>query len=693
VWTDVTADMDHRVGYSIHVGRTSPQQQPQPSSSTVPLRNPTGKYTPGLQVLSDGTAAPYWPNVVQRKRLRITTTSGLRYVGQIKSWAPTTNGFPGSSVCVVSTVDRMDALSRIQLATPILQEILPAKPALYWPLTDAAGASAAVEQSGGVTLPVYGGGPAVTFGDAGPGFGDGTGVKFAPSSASVGQTLRASKVLNLDGYTVLVAVNAGTVLPSWGTGYQYLVGWDNPGVAASLAGYLALKNGIPEFGDYANVNTGTASIVDGGWHLLAVTRNTASGGVNTFYIDGVSQGSGPAAGAMAVTAVTVGESASPGVYSPGRFQGNIGQVAIYPTALTAAKITAIFNAIRGWPGETCSTRIARFLGYAGLTSADWNLDTSTVNVSTYPQGGKDIVTACQDMAVTEGGGSAFYILNGLARFTNRSARKPGPPTLTLDASADVDRGIYQPAQDDLSLVNSSTATRATESGAQSTQTVTDLVSADPVTGNGLTTGDVTTYTTSDADALALAQSIVAAGRTPGFRLPQITADLLTAEHSLYAAVQTTEIGSRLRTVNLPRGQAPATQLDVIVEGWTQTGNISTDSITFDTSPADTPPTGIYDDATYGRYCGTSLQVSTAYNAAAATIIVKGTGGEPMFTVDATAYPLNIGVGAEVLTVTAAPASAVTPQTLSVTRAQQGTAAAGQVVNTPVQVWPPVTYAL
>jgi len=294
------------------------------------------------------------------------------------------------------------------------------------------------------------------------------------------------------------------------------------------------------------------------------------------------------------------------------------------------------------------------------------------------------------MATTEGGGSAFYILNGLARFTNRNSRKPGAPTLTLDAAGDVDRGIYQPAQDDLSLTNTSTATRQTLSGGQSTQTATDAAS---ITANGLTVQDVTTYTTADTDALYLAQSIVAAGRTPTFRLPQITADLLTAEHSLYAAVQTTQIGSRLRTVNLPAGQAPATQLDVLVEGWTQTGNIGTDSITYDTSPADAPPAGIYDDVTYGRYCGSSLQVSTAYNAAAATIIVKGSGGEPMFTVAPAAYPLNIVVGAEVLTVTGAPASAVTPQTLTVTRAQAGTAAAGQAVGQAVQVYQPVTYAL
>jgi len=65
----------------------------------------------------------------------------------------------------------------------------------------------------------------------------------------------------------------------------------------------------------------------------------------------------------------------------------------------------------------------------------------------------------------------------------------------------------------------------------------------------------------------------------------------------------------------------------------------------------------------------------------------------MFTVDATAYPLKIIVGAEIMTVTAAPASAVTPQTLTVTRGVLGTTAAAQVVGTAVQVYQPVTYAL
>ena len=49
-WIDVTADADWGTGYTVRLGRTSPLAAPNPSSCSVLLRNPTGKYTPGVQI-------------------------------------------------------------------------------------------------------------------------------------------------------------------------------------------------------------------------------------------------------------------------------------------------------------------------------------------------------------------------------------------------------------------------------------------------------------------------------------------------------------------------------------------------------------------------------------------------------------------------------------------------------------------
>src|SRR6266498_4454182 len=99
------------------------------------------------------------------------------------------------------------------------------------------------------------------------------------------------------------------------------------------------------------------------------------------------------------------------------------------------------------------------------------------------------------MATTEGGGAAFWVRPaGAIRVTNRRYRDAAIPALTLDALIDLDATVYDTAYDETTLVNTSTASRAAESGVLSTQTYTDPVSsAPPPTGYGPATDDVTTY--------------------------------------------------------------------------------------------------------------------------------------------------------------------------------------------------------
>lgn len=676
VWTDVTTDVDYNVGHTIHVGRTSPGEQPQAASVSVTFMNPTGKYTPGVATLTTGSANAFYPSVTVRKRLRISNSSGVRFVGLIKSIMPQTNGFAGSARCVVSAVDRTDALSRIDMDTAIRQEVLADRPVLYWPLTDDSGSTSAAEQSGNVGPPLgilNTAQAALTFGDNGPGFGDGPGVKFAPSSSSAGQLLSA-------------------LIPGVTIGALEL--WVNPGTAAQLAtpaqvfnllgiGLVRLTAGVPTALFSPGSATGSASLADGGWHQIVLNFN------GDLYIDGafaddtgLIQHPGPS------SVLTIGGLNG---LTPGRYQGNVGQVAIYPAVLSPARVLAHFNAGMGWTGETTSTRVARFLSYGGVAPADMTLDTSAVTVGTYQQGGKDILTACQDMAETEGGGSVFYILGGQARFTNRATRKAAAPLITINAPQDGDRDTYQPGVDDQTLANSSTASRSTESGTQASVTAQDDAS---ILAFGLATNDVTTYTASDDDALHLAQYVVAQGRTPGFRLPQITVDLLTAEHNLYAAAQSVQIGSRLRATNLPAGQTPATQLDVLVEGWTETVNTSTYKMTFDTSPADNPAFMLLNDAQYGRLaCAPDCALNAALTNSATTVVIK-TPTAPRFTSVSARYPMTITVDAEQITLNTAPGGSTTPQTFTgVTRGANGTTASAHASGAIVQLWPAPALAL
>jgi len=705
VWTDVTADWDAPGGpLSIHMGRANKYSQPSPGSMTFSLDNHLGKYTPQRQVLADGvTAHPYWPNVVPRKRVRysytISAVKYIRFVGYIKGWPPALENGVRPVVSITATT-RDDQLSRVKMKSPLRQEVLADSPDLLWPLTEDAGSTQA--QTAPIVLPAAalgaaGAGPALTFGDNGPGVGDGTGVKFSPASATSGQYLaaRLPSSLNLAAYTIECFVNIGTSLPSWATGggVEHILGLTIGG--ASLFGdfYIAAvagTDGYPIFDDSTGiVKYGPAPILDGGWHHLAATR-TAAGGDVAFYIDGVATPNGGAGSTTATTAdtLTVGEATTASL-AQARFQGNVGYVAVYDTALSAARIAAHAAPRNGFSGDTTDVRISRYLGFGGLVAADWTLDAGQTTVGTYPQAGKDVVSACQDMATTEGG-MFWFRWDGKARFANRRYRNTTTPALTLDASADLDASIYDPAFDETTLVNTSTVSRSAESGTLSTQTYQDAVS---FAAYGESDADVTTYTLSDQDALNLAQAQIAGNSQPGFRLDQIAVILSASVNNLYAALGAVEIGSRIRITNLPPGAAPLGTLDQFIEGWTETVDEGTYRWVADTSPVGAERIKL-DDSTYGQLGCSGQTLNASLTNSATTVVIATSGTNPTFTTVGARYPLNIRVGEEVITLNSAPGGATSPQTFTgCSRGQQGTAAAAQASGATVNLFPATALAL
>ena len=702
-WTDVTADVEYTYAPppQIHYGRTSPFSQPGPGSMTFTLRNETGKYTPLRQVLTNGQAHPFWPNVVPRKRVRYSyTVAGTQYVrffGYIKGWPPALLAGVRPYVTITATT-REDQLSRVTLKSPIMQEIGQDSPALWWPLTDDAGSTQAATYPtvGLSSLGVQGPGAALTFGDNGPGVGDGTGVKFAPSGQNAGQILIDRVIppsLDLSAYTVECYINPGTSSPAWIDAFLSLV---DAVPNEQLTFLMDLGTGFPGWSDASTSYVNPVSIRDGGWHHIALTR-ASNGGAATFYVDGVAVNtSGSSFSFTQPARVTVGD-IGPAIAGGGRFQGNIGQVAIYTTALSSTRIAAHAAARNGYVGDTTDARVARFLAMAGVTAGTL-LDAGQTTVGTYPQVGKSVVEACQDMATTEGGGAAFWVRPaGATRFTSRRYRDPATPALTLDALVDLDATIYDTAYDETTLVNTSTASRSAESGVLSTQTYTDTVSAaQPPTGYGPSDdGGVTTYTQSDQDALNLAQSRVAGSAYPAFRLDQVAANLHASTTSRYAALGAVEIGSRMQIVNLPLGAAPLGTLDQFVEGWTEYPHPNTYRVVFDTSPVVAERIKI-GDATYGKLGCDGQTLSTALPASAATVsvVIATAAGKPTFTTVAGEYPTKIKVGEEVITLAAAPGGATSPQTFTnCLRGQQGTFPAAQAAGSTITLWPRTGLAL
>jgi hypothetical protein len=657
------------------------------------------------QTLADGvTVHPYYPNVVPRKRVRysyfVSSTQYIRFVGYIKSWQPAMEGGVLGTV-TLTAADRFDLLSRVFLDSPIREETADDMVTVQYPLTEPAGATYSLSTTGSSTVGVVSGGPALLFGDAGPGYGEGTGVKFSPSAASSGQYLRGTlPVLNLNVFTFEMWVNPGKTAPAWGSSSQNLAGFDD--ALGNYAALIYMVNGSVGFqGAAAPGGTGlSSSILDGAWHHIAVTKSTPTGNA-TLYVDGAVVGStstNPFPGLPPVASViTIGESASPYTYSAARFQGNVGYVGLYTTALSAARVAVHSAATTGFDGDTTDARIARWLTDGGLTSSDWNLDVGVAVVGTYAQSaksgnsGKDIVTACQDMALTEAGGAAVYVdTDGRIRFVNRNSRNPAAPVITVDAALDLDNGVYAPSVDELTLLNMSTGNRTTESGTQTSQVAQDLTSQGLyglATDNGFTS-----YSKSDSDVLQTAQWRVASNAYPGFRLAQVQVNLMTAATALYTSLAAVKIGSRLRVTSVPTVAAPLTTVDLIIEGWTETASTDSYLVTFDTTPADNPAVGLWDDNVYGRWQAAGATLNASVTAAATSLAIATSG--PTWSTAAGDYPMSIVVNEEIIQLNTAPAGSTSPQTFTgVTRGVSGSTAAAQAAGAGVDVYQTVTFGL
>lgn len=708
-WTDVTRDVDLSQAVTIRYGRTGPTTPAQPAQMSLRLSNPKGNYTPGRQVLADGvTAHPYYPNIAPMKRIKvswnISSTEYPRFIGYIKGWPPTVDNGVRPYVDIAATCI-MDRLSRVSLQSTILQEITGDAPSALWPLTDSVGSITALEISGNnlpaLTVGSSGAGTPLAFGEVGPGFGDGTGVQFSPATINDGQYLQSTAswlptFTTTTKYSIEFWFQATTppaatqALWSWTDGQGNLGDAITIGTGGSIVYFTNTTGGIGNATNFA----------DGAWHHVVATYSASAGSTTLIlYVDGVQTGTtsvtATSAGVQAIV-MTVGQ-VSPLRFASSLFVGHIGYVSVYTTALSSTRVAAHAAAGDGYFGDTTGQRIQRVLTFAGLTSAVWNLDTGKALVNTYPQQGKYVLDYAQDMAVTEGGGAVFYTTpDGKARFADRTFRKPAAPVLTIDATKDMSYNGYAPSYDSMILQNQATVYRSSESGTDTTQIATNQTSLDA--DYDLFSEPLTTYTTTDVDALNNGQDIVASNGLPGFRFPLIPVNLLTAVNNLYVAVASVQIGSRIRLSGIPAGITPATQADAIVEGWTETiqgGAQSVYSIVFDTSPADNPARGIYDDTTYGRYGpGGTATLTSNITSSATSLSITTASGNPAFTTVSARYPLQIQIGQEVIKLNSAPSGSSSPQSFTgVSRAQAGTPAAAQTSGTTIKLFPTATYAL
>lgn len=563
---------------SITRGRGDEFSEVQPSTLTLTLDNIDGRFTYG-----SGT---YNCAIDQGIRVSYLDPVGgspiRRFTGYVQGWpASWPGGGDTYSVVEVTATDQMPRWARRQLDSTLYYEIALDGPVLYFPLDDEQGSSSATpaidRDMTGTRLVPAGTGPDPTFGDEhGAPTDGGTGLLVEDGK---GMAIKPGLDLTGSAWTIEAVVQH---LDFDSTAYTVWVAWfADPGFGGLMVDAYLRSSGIVSAQSdsvYGYVDPYAA-------HHIAIVR---SGATLTLYADGT------AIGTASVYVSTAPKQRA--VFADDGVTGTKAAVshwAYYDTALSAARIAAHATAaLTGWVADSSDDRMARYMDYGGVPASILDLEAGAQTAVPHADtSGNTLADMAARVAKSEGG-LLFVAGDGSVTLQSRHHRvvqqTASPVTITA-ADLDADAAISTDTQ---LLVNSVTYTAATGRP----QLVEDSGSI----------GEHDVYSESDDlmvatqdEALSAATWRVAGYSEPRPRLASVSVDLLTSSAALQSAMANLELSDRLRVTGLP-SQAPASTLDLVVEGWTETLSADAWSMAITTSTYNPAGSGwLLGDATYG----------------------------------------------------------------------------------------------
>lgn len=608
-WTDITTYV-LTTGAGQPISITGPARQDEqadttPSTCSFTLINDDGRFTPGR------AASPYYPHILPGVRVRVSeTVSGTtynRFDGYVDSWERTVTG-PSSLVTVSAT----DILARMGTFQPLqslyVEECLLDAPVALYPLTEpdgslSAGNIAATSQASlAVAQSKYGGGDVA--------FGAGTGLPTdGVASLMLNSTLTTGSGDDLKGYYLSGA--APTLPAGYGTAEAWFVVSStmlaalnrHTGVSASplavplfaftsgstVVGGLGLVSldtttirvcwmTVDSDGNVTYFYNGNINVNDGGLHYAAASL-APSGNTSVVVVDGNSS----TTMTLGISALTSGMStvvgATGGTYygsSTPLFRGTVAYAALYPTALSAARMTAHYTAGKtGFAGESTGTHVSRLLAYRPNTGS--SVGTTSGTVGLHATTGETLQQALLDTAKAEGG---IVYANGLGQITvrGRSANYNPSSVVTLDVSKDQVQADLSFRIDTQQLENDVTVSRV--NGA--TQRVLDATSQATY---GVRAVSDTLIVNTDVDALAAASWRLNSRKTAVVRSPSVSVDLLTETSTTFAqAVLAVKPLDVVTVSNMVATSAPASSVQEQVQGWSEQIGVDVWTVSFFTTP-------------------------------------------------------------------------------------------------------------
>jgi len=681
VWTDVTSLVNVGAGaITRKVGRSTQLDTISAGSLSFTLDNPAGTFTP------DNPLSTYYPNVVEGKRVRWKVTEAsvtyTRFTGYITQWVPEVDG-RSASVVNVNATDALGHLSTRQVWGLPETEMRYDSPVVYYTLD---------HPSDSYYVPFYSavGGPSLRY-------------QKSPIEGSL--ALSSGIGAPYDGLTCPTWTSAFTGTSPYPTApYLFADNALSSDLSSLTVEVIVKSSSVFEVGAFTYNNlsltfdsstiyvrdnlsvimSASFNVVDGNNHLVTITSDSSG---SILYVDGAQIDTG-----LQITALPKGKRLEVGrglqvstsggtvIYDRFYYDGEICHFAIYDSVLSATAIAFHAAAVDAYYGETIKTGLDAVARWSGVSITHEGSGSPQI-VDAIDTTDKKALDALALLSSGDGGvlydnGSGLYARIG-------SQLKSATVELSLDVEADLNGSV--------TLTRSITDETAGATVSSYSQSAT-YVDAEQAAAIG-------TYASAEApnlsavELLAIASNLVAVANNKRLSAGQATLDLANCNTDKYADTLTLKIGDRVRLTNLISTQFGRTYLDTYVQGWSESLNAQGYTFTFDLDAADVPSEAKFDDATYGRFAaGDGVLTLTSTIADSAVSISVTSTGLPL-TVLAGSYPMDLDLNGERITVASAPASATSPQTLTVTRGVAPSIARAHTAGAAVEVYLAGKFAL
>ena len=367
---------------------------------------------------------------------------------------------------------------------------------------------------------------------------------------------------------------------------------------------------------------------------------------------------------------------------------NIAHVAVWANA-SAAEIPPIADTVAaafGYVGETAAERITRVCDDGGIPLEIIGDPATTTAMGA--QFAEPRLAAIRDAEQTD-----FGILTeqrddlGLL-YRTRASQYAQDPAVTIVYSDRVVAPPFEPVDDDQDTRNDVTASRRDGGSFQLRLEAGPLSVLDPPAGIGQYDDEVTVNVQTDAQLPGAAAWWLNLGSIDAARFPSVTFDLSAAAitDELRDLILSLEVGDRMLITEIQAADIPD-EVDLIVQGSSETFDNATWLITFNCAPGEPYQVAKYDSARYDAD-GSVLTANIDDNDTSFTVTQTGTS---VWTTDPAAFPFDVNIGGERMTVTGITSSS-SPQTFGpVVRAVNGVVKSHDA-NTPVRLWNTPRYA-